>query len=120
MSISLISHLPEETALQLRKFEINSLRNWSWEFLRNCFLDDLDLDPEKRHPELSDLLSTARKFNKGVNSKHFYPCEHLSDYEYITGSEMDYRENNTIQNNNRKECPVRIDGLHSKFLFQRP
>ena len=68
MSISLISHLPEEAALQLRNFEINILKNWSWEFLRNSSVEDLDLDSNERNSKPSDLLDTARNLNKGVNS----------------------------------------------------
>ena len=71
MSISLISHLPEEAALQLRNFEINILKNWSWDFLRNCFVEDLDIDSKERNSKPSDILNTARNLDKGVNSSLF-------------------------------------------------
>ena len=77
MSISVISHLPEEAALQLRKFEMNILRNWSWEFVSNSFVEDLNLDSDKRHSESSDVLNKARNLNKGVRRKHFYFSQHL-------------------------------------------
>ena len=77
MSISVISHLPEESALQLRNFEMDILRNCSWEFLSNCFVEELDLDSDKRHSESSDVLNKARNLNKGVRRKHFYYFQHL-------------------------------------------
>ena len=77
VSISVISHLPEEAALQLRNFEMNILRNWSWEFVSNSFVEDLNFDSDKRHSESSDVLNKARNLNKGVRRKNFYFSQHL-------------------------------------------
>ena len=50
---------------------MNILRNWSWEFLSNSFVEDLNLDLDKKHSESSDVLDKARNLNKGVRRKHF-------------------------------------------------
>ena len=51
--------------------------------------------------------------------QHFI-TQHLVTFAHIIGGKMDYWKNNTIQNDNRKECSVWIDGFHCKFLPEHP
>ena len=68
ISVSLISHLPEESALQMRKFEIDYLRDWSWDFLRSCFIKDLGSDSAGSDHHFYNPLDVAADLNKGVNT----------------------------------------------------